>query len=229
MEGRSGLAKGVGLDSHGQLDDGGLVPHRNESRGERKRGGWKGRVEEERTGRGPRGKRCAEKGRGLRGGRATGAPGSARGAEGRAGCREVTEARGGGVGGPGLRPGGSAAGRLPRAESEFRLSAAGPGALPGWGGASVHFLTRLRAVLKGPLARPARGRQERAGSPTWSAPVCLHLCPQSCPLLLGTLGGQGRIFKFWSLARFLEGCVTLPATLTVFPPGLFRSTRLGQT
>lgn len=54
--------------------------------------------------------------------------------------------------GHGQVPDRSKALRLPRAEFKFRLSDAGPGPLTERGGPCAHFLTRLRAALKGQLS-----------------------------------------------------------------------------
>lgn len=68
--------------------------------------------------------------------------------------------------GHGQGPDRSKALRLPRAEFKFRLSDAGPGPLTEQGGPCAHFLTRLRAALKGQLAgrchfpRPSRAPRQ---------------------------------------------------------------------
>lgn len=127
-------------------------------------------------------------------------------------CREITEAQGG-VSRDTDRGLARARPRMPRAESKFRLIIASPGPLTERGGSSAHFLTRLRAALKGQLSRPFP-----LPAAVRSAPASLHLCPQTCPLLPGISGDQGKVFKCYSLSHFLEGSVILPSTCTICSP-----------
>lgn len=218
--GRRDLAKGVGLDSHGRLEDRGLVPNRDESQGERKgkgqRAGWRrkeqdaDRVES----RAPRGRR------GLRGGRAAGAPGSAHRAYRRAGCRKATEAQGGDLrdtdrGVADARP---HRGREPeRVPAQLGRSRAG--SRERW--AQRAFPDTPPGSLKGPRSpglSPFLQPQKARSVACRSAPARLHRCPWSCPLLLGSPGGQGRFRRCWSLSHFLEGlCHSPRPPLCLFP------------
>lgn len=193
--------------------------------------GQKGRAEGERTGLRTRGKRCAER---------------EAWAAWRAGCRSAGKCRqsrreGGQPGGPGgperLREGhregraGCKASPALGAGCGFRLSSAGPAQLPGPGGPRAHFLTRLRAALKGPLAEPsalpaaARSARHHLPGERWRDCTCPGALP---PFSLnpwevkeGFSGaGESHISR--------KGFVTVPATLTICFPGFFRSTRLGH-
>lgn len=187
-------------------------------------------MEEERTGRGPRGEQSTER---------------EAWATQRAGCRSARKRspslrESGLQGGHGARGGdlrdtdrcgGRQASRRPRASASSGSALAGPGPRPGRGGHSAYFLTRLRAALKGPAPRAfrlSRGRRERAPSP---AGARRHVC--TCV--------RGPALFFWEAPEDREGFagaraspiswkgfVTRPATLAVCSPGLFRLPRLGQ-
>lgn len=192
-EGRRGLTKDVGPDSHGLLDN-----RRHVSLREKR---------SERTGEGSMSCGSPRKHPRSR----------------REGVRQGSDHRGSGRRLEGHRqgPGRSKAPWLPRTEFKFRLSVASPGPLTDRGRAQKHFLTRLRAVLKGQLTGPfpLRGHQERAGR---SAPV-----PTNLPSSSGNTRRSGENFQvLWPFpfsGRFCHSPLHPHCS-----PGLFRSTRLGQ-
>lgn len=164
-------------------------------------------MEEERTGRGPRGEQST---------------GREAWATCRAGCRSARKRS------PNLREGGLHAGHRAHGGDLRDTDRGVADARPHRGGEPVRVpaqLGRSRAASRERRAQRAfpdtpPGSLKGPGSPrlspfprppsartiaSRSVPARLHLCPWSCPLLLGSPGGQGGVRRCWSLSHFLEG------------------------